>query len=227
MGLGVRLWFVCVAVCVCGFAQDPVEPATASTTVPDKRAFGVLPNYRTADPSLPYEKLPPRRKLYIAYKDSTDWPIVFNAAVFSLIYHAENQNPSFGQGTAGYAKRLAGSLVDQAVGNFMTEGLMPAALRQDPRYFPKLTGGRWARVGYAMSRVLVCRNDKGRRAFNFSEVVGNSAAAAISNLYYPDTRTAKDNGMKVGIQIATDAASNVLKEFWPDIKRKLQERKRQ
>jgi hypothetical protein len=208
-----------------GVAAGACGSSEKRATTPDNRAFGVLPNYRVADPSLPFEKLTSRRKLYIAYKDSTDWPILGTAAVYSLVYHAENQNPSFGQGTLGYAQRLGGSLVDQAVGNFMTEGFMPVLLRQDPRYFPKLTGSGWARLGYAMSRVFVCKNDKGNHTFNFSEVLGNSAAAAFSNVYYPDTRTARDNGLKVGIQIATDAASNVLKEFWPDIKRKLQQRK--
>ena len=44
---------------------------------------------------------------------------------------------------------------------------------------------------------------------------------AISNAYYPDTRTASDNVQKLLIACGTDAFSNVLKEFWPDVKKKL------
>jgi hypothetical protein len=44
---------------------------------------------------------------------------------------------------------------------------------------------------------------------------------AVSNAWYPDTRTASDNAQKLAIQCATDAFSNVLKEFWPDVKRRL------
>jgi len=35
----------------------------------------------------------------------------------------------------------------------------------------------------------------------------------------PTTRTVSDNAQKLLIQCATDAFSQVLKEFWPDVKR--------
>jgi hypothetical protein len=44
---------------------------------------------------------------------------------------------------------------------------------------------------------------------------------AISNAYYPDNRNLLDNGTKLLMQVGTDALSQVLKEFWPDIKRGL------
>jgi len=62
--------------------------------------------------------------------------------------------------------------------------------------------------------------DSGRVTFNFSEWGGNSIATAISNAYYPDNRDWKDNLSKMLQQCATDAFSNILKEFWPDVKRK-------
>jgi hypothetical protein len=46
---------------------------------------------------------------------------------------------------------------------------------------------------------------------------------AISNAYYPDTRTASDNVQRLLIACGTDAFSNILKEFWPDVKKKLQQ----
>ena len=61
---------------------------------------------------------------------------------------------------------------------------------------------------------------------NFAEVGGNCVAVAVSNAWYPDTRTAADNAEKLGIQLATDAFSNVLKEFWPDVKRYWQRKRR-
>jgi len=51
--------------------------------------------------------------------------------------------------------------------------------------------------------------------------LGNASAVAISNAYYPDNRNFADNGAKLLEQVGTDAVSQVLKEFWPDIKRKL------
>jgi hypothetical protein len=48
---------------------------------------------------------------------------------------------------------------------------------------------------------------------------------AISNLYHPDGRDAMDNVYKLLEQCATDGISQVLKEFWPDIKQKFFHRK--
>jgi len=203
--------------------QQSSEPSESV----DKRVFGVLPNYRTADGSRPFRPISTKQKFTIASKDSFDWPVYLTAGAFAGLYHLEDQNPSFGQGLKGYAKRYAGAYGDQAIGNMMTEAIFPSLLREDPRYFRRGEGGKWSRMGYAMSRILITRTDAGRPRFNFSELVGNSVTVAISNAYYPDTRTVGDNTQKLGVQIATDMFSNVLKEFWPDIKRKLAPKQRQ
>ena len=203
-------------------AERPVVPA--GTQQIDKRVFGVLPNYRTADGSAPFEPITAKRKFYIAAKDSFDYPVYPLSAAFAGLYQLDDQNPSFGQGVKGYAKRFAASYADQAIGNMMTEAIVPALLHEDPRYFRigAAGGSKWHRVGYAVTRVMVVRTDKGKWDFNYSEWLGNGAAVAISNLYYPgDTRNFGDNVEKLGVQVATDAFSQVLKEFWPDIKHKL------
>jgi hypothetical protein len=41
------------------------------------------------------------------------------------------------------------------------------------------------RTFYAVTRVLVTRQDDGSKMFNFSEVVGSGAAAGVSTVYYP------------------------------------------
>ena len=191
----------------------------------DKRVFGVLPNYRTADGSLPFQPIAAKYKMNIAVKDSFDGPLYIVGALFAGIYQLQNQNPSFGQGVKGYAHRYLTSTADQIMGNMFTEGIMPSLLHQDPRYFRKGSGPAKSRLGYALSRILVCKTDKGNWTFNASEVFGNAAGVAISNAYYPDTRTAHDNAIKLLTQLGTDAASQVAKEFWPDIRRKLANRK--
>jgi len=150
------------------------------------------------------------------------------SAAFAGLYQLEDQDPSFGQGVKGYAKRIATSYADQAVGNLMTEAIFPSLLHEDPRYFRRGagSGSNWHRVGYAITRVMVVRTDKGTWRFNYSEWLGNGASVAASNLYYPsDTRNVTDNVQKLGLQIGTDAISQVLKEFWPDWKRHLFKKK--
>jgi hypothetical protein len=203
-------------------AQQPAAPAI------DKRIFGVLPNYRTADGTVPFVPITARRKFYIAAKDSFDYPVYLTAAAFAGYYQLDNENPSFGQGLKGYAKRLVTSYADQAVGNMMTEAIFPSLLHEDPRYFRigSSGGSTWHRTKYALTRVFVVRTDKGGSSFNFSEWLGNGSSVALSNLYYPgDTRNVNDNVKKLGVAVGTDALSQVLKEFWPDIKNKFFKKK--
>jgi hypothetical protein len=217
-------------------SSDPQAPAPAPAVLPapgttpppeDKRIYGVLPNNRMTENSYPFQKITAKEKISISIKDSIDIPVYPTAALFAALYQIENSNPSFGQGMAGYAKRFGTAYGDQVIGNVMTEGLFPAVFHEDPRYFRLGEGTKWHRALYAVSQIFVTKMDSGRKSFNLEEWGGNSTAVAISNLYYPDTRDAKDNAEKLMIQCATDAFSNVLKEFWPDVKRKLHKQKDQ
>jgi hypothetical protein len=201
-----------------GEENKPVQTA-AEKAEQDKRVLGVLPNYRTADGTKKFEPMTAKGKLRIAYKDSFDYPSFITAAGLALIYQAENSNPSFGQGVAGYARRYGTGVGDQIIGNMLTEGFMPVLLHEDPRYFRKVTGTFWSRLGYSATRTLVARNDKGEPCVNFAELLGNGIGGAIGAAYYPDGRTYSDTFTRIGTSIATDTVSNILKEFWPDIKR--------
>ena len=190
----------------------------------DKRILGVIPNYRTANGFVPFMPITWKQKMIISFKDSFDYPVYFVAGGFAALYQLDNQNPSYGQGLKGYGRRYGAAYGDQAIGNLMTEGIVPAIIRQDPRYFRlgSVSGhSKTYRTLYALRGVMWAKNDNGKWGFNYSEWVGNAAAVAISNLYYPDdTRDARDNAEKLLVQVATDAFSNCLKEFWPDIKQK-------
>ena len=124
----------------------------------------------------------------IAAKDSFDWPVYPTAALFATLYQLENQNPSFGQGMAGYAKRFGTAYGDQMIGNMMTEGIVPSPVHQDPRYFRLGEGTKLHRAWYAVSRIVVARMDSGQHDLQFLRVGRQRRGAAISNAYYPDTR---------------------------------------
>ncbi len=194
---------------------QPAEPPGGS------RVFGVLPNYRTADVSQIGTVLSARQKLRIASKDSFDYPLMMSAGVFAGLGQLTDEQPSFGQGLKGYGHRLLTNYADQAMGNMFTEGLFPVLLHEDPRYFRRGTGTRKSRIAYALTRVFVTQKDSGGKRFNYSEWLGNASSVAISNAYYPDSRTFVENGNKLLTQVGTDALSQVMKEFWPDIRRKL------
>jgi hypothetical protein len=206
-------------------ANDPAAPSDPVIPVEDKRAYGVLPNYRTAELSTPFKPLTAKQKIAIGAKDSFDGAVYPTALVMSVIYQAENSNPSFGQGFKGYAQRAGTAFGDQMIGNMMTEGFMPALLHEDPRYFRIGEGTFGHRLWYAVRQTIITKTDSNHKTFNFAEWSGNAVAVGISNFYYRDGRDVDDNVERLLVQCGTDTLSNVLKEFWPDVKRHFQKKK--
>lgn len=186
-----------------------------------KRILGVIPNYRTSPTITNYAPLTTSQKFKVAADDAFDPGTVLLAAFFAAQSQAANASPSFGHGFPASGKYLGTAYGDLMIGDYMTEAIFPAFLRQDPRYFRRGTGSGWSRLGYAVGQIFWTHGDSGRSQFNYSEILGNSAAVAISNAYYPDSRSARDAVSKLGTQLAVDMAANVLKEFWPELKHKL------
>jgi len=187
----------------------------------------VLPNYRTVE--IPKLKTPPltaREKFKLAGEDSFDPYAYVVAGAFAGLAQAQNDPKSWGGESWGpYAKRYLASFADQTIENMMTEAVVPALLKQDPRYFRMGTGSFFKRAGYAVSRIWVTRTDSGGTTFNFSEIGGAGLSSAISNLYYPqENRTLSKNLSRWGILVGEDTFFNFLKEYWPDIRHKILKR---
>jgi len=204
-------------------ASLPNAPAVQNNSTGEgkqsKRILGVIPNYRavSADTQLP--PLSVKGKLVLATQDSFDYSSLLVAGVMAGMGQARNSYPEFHQGAAGFGRYYWHSFADQAVGNYFTEFIVPAATHEDPRYYTRFHGGFFPRTGYAISRLFITRTDSGGETFNFAEIVGNGAGAGISDLYYPQReRTWTKTGQKWGDQIALDGLFNFLKEFWPDIR---------
>jgi hypothetical protein len=223
MSKGSGFFFLGLACVLCSPAfsqQAPPPPDPAPADVQPKRIFWIIPNFRTSGTLKEYKPLTPGQKFKIATLDSFDRGTVALGLLFGAEADLTKANPSFGHGVQAYAHYAGTAYGDYVIGDYMTEGVFPTILHQDPRYFRRGTGSGWSRFGYAVGQVFLTHGDSGRTQFNFSEIGGNSAAVAISMAYYPENRDVKDAVSKLGTQIGVDAASNVLKEFWPDIARK-------
>jgi len=209
-------------------SQSSTQPGTPASKQPPaplkKRLFGIVPNYRASPSLTEYQPLSVKEKFKIATQDSFDRGTVMLSAVFAGLGQSTNATPAFGQGAAGYARYLGTSYADFVIGNYMTEAIYPSLLHQDPRYFRRGTGSGWSRLGYALREVVRTHRDSGARQFNYSEVCGNSTAVAISNAYYPGNRTASAAVSRLSIQLGIDAASNALKEFYPDIEHRFKKK---
>ena len=184
------------------------------------RLFGVLPNYATVENQHAFGPLSAKQKFKLS-ADALFDPYTFAFIGFTaLIGQAENSEPSYGQGLKGYAKRYGTSYADAGIATTLTTSVFPTLLRQDPRYFQLGRGSILHRSLYSVSRIFVTRGDSGNRQFNASEILGNLAAAGISNAYHPSDDRSIGNTLSVwGTDIMWDTTGNVAKEFWPDIRR--------
>jgi hypothetical protein len=219
--------FACIAPSQQAFPDQPPQPGTLASTEnssaaqpESKRIFGIIPNYRTSPSLEDSEPLTSGEKFKLATEDAFDPGTFALAALFAAQAQLTNANRPFGQGAAGYGRYYGTSFADYAIGDYMTEAIYPSLLHQDPRYFRRGTGTGWSRLGYAVGQIFWTHGDSRRTEFNFSELIGNSTAVAISNAYYSDNRTASNAVSKLGMQLGVDMAANVLKEFWPDFERK-------
>jgi hypothetical protein len=186
------------------------------------RIFEVLPNYGTVENAQALPALTAGQKFRLATASVFDWAAYpFNGAL-AAIAQAKNDPKEWGQGWGAYGKRYGANFADNSIGTYMTTAIFPSLLHEDPRYY-QLGKGRFVHRAYhGINRLFVTRTDSGHDRFNYSESVGNAVAAAISNIYHvPSDRTASRNATTFGFLILYDGLSNELKEFWPDIRRKV------
>ena len=218
---------------------QPAEPKkdVQDTKAPDKteatsgtskdRLFFALPNFLTVENGVNVPPLSTGQKFKVVTRSAFDYIQIPWYAALAGISQAQNSEPGYGQGAEGYAKRFGSAAGDGIIENFMVQAIFPSILSQDPRFFQESAGGFWHRTGYAVSRIVVTRSDSGHHMFNFSEVLGSGAAAAISTYsYHPTADKTASNTMKVwGTQMGYDTMTLVIKEFWPDIRGKLSKKK--
>jgi hypothetical protein len=212
--------------------KDPTPPAGTEVTGKSKleketgtvndRIFTVMPNYGTVENASALPPLTTGQKYRIATAGAFDYfAFPFNAALAGIA-QANNSPKSWGQGWGAYGKRFGSSFADNSIGTYMTTAIFPSMLKEDPRYYQMGHGTFKARAWHGIERLFVTRTDSGHDRFNFSEALGNGAATAISNIYHPDEdRTFGRNIGTFGMLFMWDGLSNEMKEFWPDIRRKV------
>ena len=184
------------------------------------RIAGILPNFTAVDSNIQLPPLTTRQKFVLAIHDSTDYSSFLLAGVLAAEGLRSNATPQLGGGATGFGRYYWRELTDQTSGTFFTEAIIPTLTHEDPRYYTYGKDGFGRRAYYAISRTFITKNDAGGNEFNISEIGGNAAEASLSNLYYPsEERGFGKTAKNFATQTAITAGANVLKEFWPDIRR--------
>jgi len=207
-------------------SKKNTQPQKQSGTSRDRILF-LLPNFMTLENGANVPPLTTGQKFKTVARGTFD-PVQFGYyVVIAGIGQASDDEEGYGQGMQGYGKRFGAIVADTTIENFMVGAVFPSLLKQDPRYFQKGTGSAGGRFWYALTRIFVIRGDNGHQQFNASEIFGSALAAGISTFsYHP--RGDRKIGNLAGTwatQIALDSFANSMKEFWPDIRRRLRRNK--
>ncbi len=204
----------------------PVDRADVTVTEPrrdradlelhaaeQQRVLGIFPNFYTSfepDPA----PLDAGQKFSLAFHATLDPTAFFTAGAVAAGEQMKNTFPTFGQGTRGYAKRYGAAYADGFSGKFIGSALLPSLFRQDPRYLYLGTGGFKHRLWHVLGSAVLARGDNGRIEPNYSHILGNAGAGAMSTLYHP----AADSAGKLALDNALlgtvgEAAVNFTREF--------------
>ncbi len=208
--------------------KPEAQAARKENGTSNDRLFWTLPNFLTVENAHEIPPLTSKEKFKVVLRTSFD-PVEYPYVGFLAgISQATDSEPGYGQGAAGYAKRYGSAFADNTIENFMTGAILPSLLHQDPRYYQLGNGTFKHRLGYAISRIFVTRSDSGNTAFNASEVLGSAVAAGIANTYHPAGDRTVANTMSVWwTEVGWDTVAIGVKEFWPDIRRKVQKQHQQ
>jgi len=146
---------------------------------------------------------------------------LFLAAASAGISQWEDVPPAWGQGAHGFGLRF---------GNYVAKGTIQrtllwggeAALHEDNRYFGSGYQGIWHRTRYALASSVLARHDDGKQYFSFSQIGSQAGAAFLSRTWQPGTdRSMAHGAVSFGIAMAANAGLDVVREFLPDMLRKV------
>lgn len=183
-----------------------------------KRILGLMPNYRAVSAGA----IPPPptagEAFNIATQNTFDYSSFVFVALTSLIAKGEDAHPTLGKGLPGYWAYTWRGFVDKTDGNYLVIWALPTVLHEDERFYAKGQGRKFYRGVYAASRVLITPNYHGKNTFNTAELLGRGIAQGVSLSYYPSAdQNVSDFSEKFGYAVMRDAATNVFREFWPDV----------
>lgn len=212
---------------------DAPEPTAAATA-----AAQTAPFHATAHP-YPSTPLTPARRLakYIGTNQSTvrlsakeklelsGWeqlqPYAFATQFMGAGWEQLiNSNPQYGTDSGAFGERLGAAALLQNSRAILSDGVMAAVFRQDPRYYRQGHRPVKQRVYHAIARVFVIRSDDGNYQPNYSQLLGNAVATALTMTYYPEVSATWPKTAKgYGISLAQGALGNEIHEFTPALER--------
>ena len=144
---------------------------------------------------------------------------VVRSAAGAGVSQATNTPSQWGQGAAGYGRRVGSGFA----GHLVKVGIQyPLArlMHEEFGYHRSNKQGFKARLFYALEAVVITHKTTTEKAtVSTSELSGAFGAGLISRLWQPASTKGVLHGFAAGgIMLAADAGGNVVREFWPEIR---------
>jgi len=232
----------------CFYIALIVAPTLAQTTTPAENALPDTPSASQQFDKASTSQAPHKSSLEIIYRKSLVFPdlatsrqVLTPTEKFELfisnsvsplavggsllgagISQARNTHKGYGQGAEGYGKRFGSSMARSASSQFFGTFLLPTVMHQDPRYFPLKDASFKESAKHAARSLFIARTDSGGEAPNIPRLAGFLFAESLANVYLPeDERTVGHTFKRTGIDIAIRAGTNMLREYWPTLFKRL------
>lgn len=153
-----------------------------------QRVLGVIPNYYVSFEKNPVP-LSAKQKFHLGLRTLVDPTTIVASGITAGIQQSMNSYYQWGQGSQAYGKRFAAAYGTVATNLIVTSSLAESAFHQDPRYFYNGQGTKAQRAWYAVESAFRTKGDNGKWQPPYAGVSGAIAAAELSQLYYPGSRT--------------------------------------
>lgn len=205
-------------------ARQQTERTAPAEPVKDESSLGLLVKRSRVFPDLATSKGPltSGEKFKLSVNNTLSIASVGGSLLGAGLSQAMDSYPDYGQGAEGFGKRFGSSMGRSASRQFFGTYIFASVLHQDPRYFPIKDATLKQSFVHALRRVVITPTDDGGHAPNYSGLLGILTAETLANAYVPDDdRTAGKTFKRAGKSIALRAGTNMLKEYWPTIFKRL------
>ena len=137
----------------------------------------------------------------------------------AAVTQGTNTPSEWGQGAVGFAKRF-GSAMGKRIVKRGIQYPIAKAFHEEISYRRSDKTGFGPRLKYALVSVVIThKTTDGKPTVAKGEIAGAFGSGLISRLWQPaSTRTIGLGFTSGGITLGVDAAGNVLREFWPEIR---------
>ena len=195
---------------------DNAQIATEQVKVEEQqKILGFIPNYYVVYDSDKQNIVPMTAKLkfQMAWKTAMS-PVSFGGAIVLGGVNMAANTPNYPQGMKGFGERVGATYADGFTDIMFGGAILPALLKQDPRYYVQGTGTTGSRLRHALMYPFFCKGDNGKMQVNYSTMGGDLISASMSNIYYPPSN--RGAGLvfeNFAVGTAERAFSTVLQEF--------------